>query len=177
MSPDLNVDLIDTDETALPALTKMNIRRADMFVLVYDFNSFEYIRWIREAIVDMRTADVPITVVGNKIDILARKVHSVIAECFITIEWGHPRVEFAAKYGNDALTAVFEELLLHSALEIESLLTGVSAFSQTTSSRQMALSSFPNEVQRSTSPHFKPQKKKRMSAFPLWGILKKILKK
>ena len=68
MSPNLTVDLIDTDETALPALIKMNIRRADAIVLVYavdDFYSFEYIRFMREAIVFMRGADVPIVVVGN----------------------------------------------------------------------------------------------------------------
>ncbi|KAH3880271.1 ras-like protein 1 [Dreissena polymorpha] len=72
MSPDFTVDLIDTDETALPALIKMNFRRADAFVLVYavdDFYSFEYIRCMRDAIVKMRTADVPIVVVGNKMDI------------------------------------------------------------------------------------------------------------
>ncbi|KAH3880281.1 hypothetical protein DPMN_004191 [Dreissena polymorpha] len=44
MSPDFTVDLIDTDETSLPAFINMNIRRADAFVLVYaidDFRSFE----------------------------------------------------------------------------------------------------------------------------------------
>ncbi|KAH3880289.1 hypothetical protein DPMN_004200 [Dreissena polymorpha] len=182
MSPDFTVDLIDTDETALPALIKMNIRRADAFVLIYavnDFYSFEYIRFMRDTIVRMRSAEVPIVIVGNKMDIPVRMVHPVVADCLVTIEWEHPHVEVTAKNGDDELAAIFEELFLHPALNNETLMMGVSASSQTTTSRRETLSSLPNEVKQSMSPHFKPQKKtcRRKSAFRVWTLVKKIIMK
>ncbi|KAH3894128.1 hypothetical protein DPMN_018286 [Dreissena polymorpha] len=178
MSPDLNVDLIDTDETALSALIKMNLRRAEAFVLVYavdDFDSFEYIRFMRDTIVSMRTADVPIVVVGNKNDIKERKVHPVVADCLVTVEWEHPHAEVSAKNGDNELTAIFEELFLHPALN-KTLMTGVFGSSQTTTLRRKTL---PNEVTQSTSIHFKPQEKKclQMSAFRVWTLVKNIIKK
>ncbi|KAH3880283.1 ras-related protein Rap-2c-like [Dreissena polymorpha] len=182
MSQDFTVDLIDTDETALPALIKMNIRRADAFVLVYavdDFYSFEYIRCMRDAIVKIRTADVPIVVVGNKIDIPEREVHPVVADCLVTVEWEHPHVEISAQNGDEELTAIFEELFLHPALNNETLMTGAFGSSQTTASRRKTRSSLPTEVQQSTSTHFKPQKKNclQTSAFRVWTFVKNIIKK
>ncbi|KAH3885923.1 ras-like protein family member 10B [Dreissena polymorpha] len=115
MLEDVNV-IVDT---AIPALVKMNIRRADAFILVYavnDSDSFEYIRLLREEIVKKYTADFPIVVVGNKKDIFERNVHPVVADCLVTIEWEHPHVEVSAKKGDGDLMAIFEELFLHPAL-------------------------------------------------------------
>ncbi|KAH3838848.1 hypothetical protein DPMN_112264 [Dreissena polymorpha] len=182
MSPDLIVDLIDTDDTALPKLISLNIRRADAFVLVYavdDFHSFEYIRLIRDLIVKLRTADVPIVVVGNKMDIPERNVHPVVADCLVTIEWEHPHVEVSAKNSDVELTAIFEELFLHPALNRKFFLTGVTPSSQTAKSRRITVGSGPNEMQRSMAPPVTPQREKRlrMSAVSVWNLVKKIIKK
>ncbi|KAH3880276.1 hypothetical protein DPMN_004186 [Dreissena polymorpha] len=182
MSPDFIVDLNDTDETSLPALININIRRADAFVLVYaidDFHSFEYFRFMRDAIVKMRIADFPIVVVDNKMNIPERKVHPIVADCLVTVEWEHPHVEVSAKNGVEELTAIFDELFIHPALNNETLMTGIFGSSQTTTSRLKTPSSLPTEVQQSTSTHFKPQKKKcmQMSASLVWTLVKKIIKK
>ncbi|KAH3880280.1 hypothetical protein DPMN_004190 [Dreissena polymorpha] len=84
----------------------------------------------------MRTADVPIVVVDNKMNIPERKVHPIVADCLVTVEWEHPHVEVSAKNGVEELTAIFEELFIHPALNNETLMTGIFGSSQTTTSRR-----------------------------------------
>ncbi|KAH3727716.1 uncharacterized protein LOC127852555 [Dreissena polymorpha] len=136
-------DIIVTEVTKLSALTNMNIRRADALVLVYavnDSDSFENMCFMRDTIVNIHSSDFPIVVVGNKKDILERKVHPVVADCLVTIDWEHPHVEVSAKNGDDELKAIFDKLFLHLALTRKSLQTGTFGCQQTMTIRRKTMS-------------------------------------
>jgi len=59
---------------------------------------------------------VPIVVVGNKVDVPTRKVHPVVADCMVTMDWGCPHVEASAKE-TKALADIFNTLLSHRKLK------------------------------------------------------------
>ena len=120
MSDTMTVDLIDNDNLSTfdPAM-KMNMRRADGFVLVYavnDVESFEYIRDMRDEINNMRGNSVPIIVVGNKTDCQPRNVNPVLADCLVTIDWEHTHIEASALNEND-LQVVFDILFLNPSIK------------------------------------------------------------
>lgn len=70
----IDLDILDTSGAyEFPAMRALSISSADAFVLVYsvtDPESFQQAAAIRDQIVDTKhTADVPIVVVGNKLDL------------------------------------------------------------------------------------------------------------
>jgi len=70
----IDLDILDTSGAyEFPAMRALSISSADAFVLVYsvtDPETFQQAAAIRDQIVDTkRTADVPIVVVGNKLDL------------------------------------------------------------------------------------------------------------
>lgn len=70
----IDLDILDTSGAyEFPAMRALSISSADAFVLVYsvtDPESFQQAAAIRDQIIDTKhTADVPIVVVGNKLDL------------------------------------------------------------------------------------------------------------
>lgn len=78
----LTLDIVDTSGSyPFPAMRRLAISTADAFVLVYaidDSDSFEEARCIHDQIVELRSAQAPVVVVGNKCDLSARYVSGVI---------------------------------------------------------------------------------------------------
>lgn len=107
------VELMDANDFLLPSLKRMAIKTASAFALVYavdNAESFEYVRALRDEIIDIKGTNVPIVVVGNKVDVPTRKVHPVVADCMVTMDWGCPHVEASAKE-TKALADIFNTLL------------------------------------------------------------------
>ncbi|KAH3894127.1 hypothetical protein DPMN_018285 [Dreissena polymorpha] len=162
MSPYYIKELIDTNESAL---TKMNTlladRRRQLFVRIHPLHARRNSENVQRQCPHRRSRQND----GHP----PMKGALVVADCLVTIEW-HLHMDVSVKNGDDELTANFEDFF-YPALNKESLPTGASAPSQTTTSRRMTMSSLVNGVQLSTSPNFNPQRK----TFPLWGLEKKII--
>ncbi|XP_061418007.1 ras-like protein family member 10B isoform X2 [Lethenteron reissneri] len=90
------------------------LRSAHAYVLVYDiccFESFEYIKVLRQQILDCRATDVPILIVGNKRDLQRRRVmpRRTVAQ-LVKKSWKCGYVECSAKH-NWRVLLLFRELL------------------------------------------------------------------
>lgn len=93
--------------------TGSSLPNCDAFILVYsvdDMTSFDVITALREIILSARGEMVPIIVVGNKSELTIRKVHSVLADCVVSIDWEHPYYEVSAK-SNHNITQIFKQLM------------------------------------------------------------------
>ena len=70
----LTLDILDTSGShEFPAMRDLHIQSADAFILVYDVNdesTFTELEALRQQIIDKKGENVPIVVVGNKIDLV-----------------------------------------------------------------------------------------------------------
>lgn len=119
----LTLDIVDTSGSyPFPAMRRLAISTADAFVLVYaidDSDSFEEARCIHDQIVELRSAQAPVVVVGNKCDLSARRrVRREVAETMISIDWEHGFVEASAK-DNVNILSIFKELLVQAKIPYE----------------------------------------------------------
>jgi GTPase SAR1 family protein len=116
----LSLDIVDTTGYySFPAVKDLGIHTADAFVLVFNVNeedSFQHISALRDLICQIKCnathpADIPIVVVGNKLDIDARSVvERITMECIVAIDWEHPYVETSAM-SNCNIHAVIDKLI------------------------------------------------------------------
>jgi small GTP-binding protein len=121
----LPLDIVDTTGYyAFPAMMELAIATGDAFVMVFnigDNQSFQHISAMRDLIFQIKgdtvnTADIPIVVVGNKIDLDNRSlVNKTTMECIVTMDWDHSYVETSAKT-NTNIRTVFDELLVRFKL-------------------------------------------------------------
>lgn len=69
----LTLDILDTSGShEFPAMRDLHIQSADAFILVYDVNdknTFTELEALRQQIIEKKGENVPIVVVGNKIDL------------------------------------------------------------------------------------------------------------
>ncbi|XP_050433479.1 ras-related protein Rap-2b-like isoform X4 [Adelges cooleyi] len=113
----IDLDILDTSGAyEFPAMRALSISSADAFVLVYsvtDPDSFQQAAAIRDQIIETKhTSDVPIVVVGNKLDLANtdRKVPYEETSCLVEVDWENGFVETSAK-DNINVGEVFRELL------------------------------------------------------------------
>ena len=74
----ITLEILDTSgENEFPAMRNLSISNADAFILVYDIcdsSTFESLQSIRNEILDIKKqSNVPIVVVGNKLDLEEKK--------------------------------------------------------------------------------------------------------
>ncbi|XP_068901311.1 ras-related protein Rap-1 isoform X3 [Tenebrio molitor] len=118
----LTLDILDTAGSyEFPAMRALSISSADAFILVYDVtdsSTFEEARTLRDQIHETKaTSNVPIVVVGNKIDLAGnREVDTATTESVITVDWENGFVEASAKE-NINVTKVFKELLAQAKVK------------------------------------------------------------
>ncbi|XP_066256425.1 ras-related protein Rap-1 isoform X1 [Euwallacea similis] len=118
----LTLDILDTSGAyEFPAMRALSISSADAFVLVYDVtdaNTFEEARALRDQIHETKcSANVPIVVVGNKIDLTGnREVDTATTESVVTVDWENGFVEASAKE-NVNVSKVFKELLAQAKVK------------------------------------------------------------
>lgn len=112
----LILDIRDTSGThEFPVMLDMRIQSADAFVLVYDVNdknTFTELVALRQRIIDKKGENVPIVVVGNKIDLREDddEMDTENTRELVTVEWSNGFVEVSAK-DNSQISTVFKELL------------------------------------------------------------------
>ncbi|KAL1517859.1 hypothetical protein ABEB36_001567 [Hypothenemus hampei] len=118
----LTLDILDTSGAyEFPAMRALSISSADAFVLVYDVtdvNTFEEARSLRDQIHEIKgSSNVPIVVVGNKIDLTGnREVDTATTESVVTVDWENGFVETSAK-DNVNVSKVFKELLVQAKIK------------------------------------------------------------
>ncbi|VVC41515.1 Small GTP-binding protein domain,P-loop containing nucleoside triphosphate hydrolase,Small GTPase [Cinara cedri] len=121
----IDLDILDTSGAyEFPAMRALSISSADAFVLVYsvtDPDTFQQAASIRDEIVSTkRTVDVPIVVVGNKLDLANtdRKVPYEETSCLVEVDWENGFVETSAK-DNINVGEVFKELLTQAKMKYD----------------------------------------------------------
>lgn len=119
----LTLDILDTAGAySFPAMRELAIATSDAFVLVYSVNdnaSFEAVTELRELILkEKNTADVPIVIVGNKVDVVDKKraLDRETAESIVCLDWGNGYVEASAKE-NVNIVGIFKEILRQSKVQ------------------------------------------------------------
>lgn len=112
----LTLDILDTSGShEFPAMRDLHIQSADAFILVYDVNdknTFTELEALRQQIIEKKGENVPIVVVGNKIDLSedVREVETERTREIVTVDWSNGFAEVSAK--NDLeISTVFKELL------------------------------------------------------------------
>ncbi|KAJ8246088.1 hypothetical protein GJAV_G00263520 [Gymnothorax javanicus] len=113
-----SVEIMDTSGSySFPAMRKLCILNGDAFALVYsvvDPESFEEVRRMREEILELKGEKfVPITVVGNKVDLENQRLLAT-GEIMpiVELDWNASFVEASAKSSENVM-GVFKELLQH----------------------------------------------------------------
>ena len=117
----LNIeDTCGTFAYDFPAMAEVSLASADVVLLVYsvdDCDSFEQVAMLRDLVMKSRGPDMPMVVVGNKID-LERKVDEKETEVLVECDWENGYVECSAKL-NKNIEDVFMELLNQAKSKID----------------------------------------------------------
>ena len=98
-----------------PAMRKLTIQKSDGFLLVYSIDSipsFEETKRLYDIIVDIKgSRDVPVFLVGNKVDISLKRVSGNVV-CTTINSWGNKvqRIEASAK-NNKNVDTIFHKLI------------------------------------------------------------------
>ena len=118
---------IEIFEYCVDELNQNNMSSVDAFILVYsvdDTVSFDCLSDLRDDIVSSKGENIPIVVAGNKSDLTIRKVHSIMADCIVTIDWENPHLEVSAKT-NHNITQLFKKVLDHPSFKRPCLVDSV----------------------------------------------------
>ncbi|XP_003747402.1 ras-related protein Rap-2a [Galendromus occidentalis] len=123
----VTLDIIDTSGAMeFPAQLKVNIQKADAFLLVFSYNnqeSFEQAARLRDLILKLNNKDPKIVVVGNKGDLLHDApercaISRELAESLAVIDWEVGFVDCCAKENRNVLE-IFNRLLALCGLPYE----------------------------------------------------------
>ncbi|GFS30535.1 dexamethasone-induced Ras-related protein 1 [Trichonephila inaurata madagascariensis] len=109
----LVLDILDTSGSyEFPAMRKLAVETGDAFILVYAINdeeSFEEVGRLKELLMEHKSCNAPIVVVGNKCDLeKQRVVEKVVADTIVGIDWENRFVEASAKE-NINIVRIFKE--------------------------------------------------------------------
>ena len=103
-----------------PAMFEMSLTAADAVILVYaidDWDTFEAVAVLRDQVIRFRP-DMPIVVVGNKIDLDRKDQDKSVAELVVECDWENGYVECSAKL-NINIQEIFKEILKQAKVEVE----------------------------------------------------------
>jgi GTPase SAR1 family protein len=110
----ITFNIEDTGESFasdFPAMFELSVSSAHVVCLVYavdDWDTFEYVATLRDPILRLRP-DIPIVVVGNKIDLARKEEERSVAELVVECDWDNGNVECSAKL-NIEVEKVFLEI-------------------------------------------------------------------
>ena len=111
----LSLHIEDTSGTFaydFPTMAEVSLSSADVVLLVYavdDCETFEQVAMLRDLVMKARGPDMPIVVVGNKVD-LERKVNEKETEGLVECDWENGYIECSAKM-NKNIDDIFKEIL------------------------------------------------------------------
>ena len=136
-----------------------NIVKADAFVLVYavdDAESFEFVEDVKDFIKKHKGEGATTVVVGNKSDVLQRKVLFEIADCTVSIEWELKYLETSAVTGANVaeiLTTILKSIKAYSeaieTYEFKGYIFRRNANSMTNIRRSPSKAPFSSRISRS----------------------------
>ncbi|PRD29252.1 UNVERIFIED_CONTAM: Rasd1 [Trichonephila clavipes] len=114
----LVLDILDTSGSyEFPAMRKLAVETGDAFILVYAINdeeSFEEVGRLKELLMEHKSCNAPVVVVGNKCDLeKQRMVEKVVADTIVGIDWENRFVEASAKE-NINIVRIFKEILVQA---------------------------------------------------------------
>ena len=106
--------------TEFPAMFEMSLTAADAVILVYavdDWDTFEEVAVLRDQVIKFRP-DIPIVVVGNKIDLDREDKDKSVAELVVECDWENGYVESSAKC-NINIKEIFKEILKKMKIDVD----------------------------------------------------------
>lgn len=112
----IRIEIMDTSGSySFPAMRKLCIRNGDAFALVYSVDnreSFDEVQRLRDEILELKDEKhIPLTVVGNKVDLEnQRLVRTENIMPIVEFDWNASFVEASAKTSENVL-GVFKEIL------------------------------------------------------------------
>ncbi|GIY06865.1 dexamethasone-induced Ras-related protein 1 [Caerostris extrusa] len=114
----LVLDILDTSGSyEFPAMRKLAVETGDAFILVYAINdeeSFEEVGRLKQLLMEHKSCNAPIVVVGNKCDLeKQRVVQKIVADTIVGIDWEDRFVEASAK-DNINIVRIFKEILVQA---------------------------------------------------------------
>jgi GTPase SAR1 family protein len=112
---------------------------------VDDEDSWNEITKLREQIISIRGPNVPIVIVGNKIDSTDRKVPSQVTESIANFDWECGYAECSAK-DNIGILTVFKQLLAQANIKYN--------LSPAVRRRRKSLPSYASSMPKVTSPKY-----------------------
>ena len=110
---------VEISEYLVDEISHFQMSSADAFILVYSVDnteSFDCLSDLRDVIISVKGENVPIVVAGNKSELTMRKVHSIMADCVVTMDWENPHFEVSAKT-NHNITQLFRKVLEHPSFK------------------------------------------------------------
>ncbi|GFY42227.1 GTP-binding protein Rhes [Trichonephila inaurata madagascariensis] len=102
----IQINILDTSgQDEYPAMRRVAIQKADIFILIFSIDSeesFQRVSTIRDSILEIQNTEeqdmVPIVIVGNKCELEeSRQVSKAITESIVTMDWQHGFIEVSAK--------------------------------------------------------------------------------
>jgi len=116
------LDIEDTSGTFandFPAMVAVSLGHADAVLLVFaldDRESFQQIAYLRDLVMKTRGQDMPIVIVGNKLD-KEREIERLEVEATVQCDWENGYVECSAMC-NTNISLVFKEILNQARSDI-----------------------------------------------------------
>lgn len=113
------IELMDVEVSLISSLRRLAIKTAQAYILIYSLDeptSFDYVKSIKQEIVEMKGEGMPIVVVGNKADTLDQRVHQLSKTAGTAADWDIPFTVMSLRSRVNT-ESVYRHLFSHRTLQ------------------------------------------------------------